>query len=183
MNKRYKFYNPNSLYFVSFSTVFWVSVFIREIYCEILIEQLKYCQKNKGLVLYAYCIMSNHVHLIFKSTQGHPSELLRDYKKYTSRLIVQTIRENSKESRRDWMLFMFKYAAYLEKWKSHNQFWQFNSHPIELYSNKVIDQKLNYIHQNPVVAGYVEKPYFWKYSSARNYMSDDDSLIKVELIS
>jgi hypothetical protein len=62
------------------------------------------------------------------------------------------------------------------------QFWQQENHPIELISNKFIDQKLDYIHKNPVKAGLVDEPWEYRYTSARDYMNDQKGLLEVELI-
>jgi len=111
MSRNYKFHNKEGLYFVSFAVVYWIDVFIREIYCEKIIESLKCCQKEKGLVLYSWCIMPSHIHLIFKAHNKNPSDLIRDFKKYTSKEIQKTIEENIQESRKDWMLWMMKRAG------------------------------------------------------------------------
>jgi REP element-mobilizing transposase RayT len=179
MSRNYKFHNPEGIYFVSFATVYWISVFTREVYIDILIDHLKFYQKERGLILYAYCIMPNHLHLIFQSEHNKPSEFIRDYKKITSRSILKAIKEHPRESRKEWMIWMFQHAAKKDTRKSRHKFWQYHNKPIELWSNKVIDQKLDYIHNNPVVEGFVEKSYFWKYSSARNYMLSNDSIIDV----
>ncbi len=100
MSRNYKFHNPNGLYFVSFSVVFWLSVFIKEEYNEILITNLKYCQKYKGLNLYAYCIMPNHLHIVFSAEQGNPSNILRDYKRATAKALIASVKGNPKESRK-----------------------------------------------------------------------------------
>lgn len=179
MSGHYKFLNPYGLHFVSFSVVFWLSVFIRKEYNEILIRNLKYCQQNKGLNLFAYCIMPNHLHLVFSATNGNPSNILRDYKRATAKALITAIKENPKESRKIWIIDLLKQAAIKDNRDNTHQFWQHDNHPIEVWSNKVINQKINYIHQNPVKAGFVTKSYDWKYSSARNYMLDDNSIIVV----
>ncbi|MGB0868512.1 MAG: transposase [Flavobacteriales bacterium] len=180
MSRNYKYHNPCGIYFVSFAVVFWISVFIRDNYSEIIIRHLKYAQKHKGLVLYGYCIMPNHVHLIFSSETNEPAKLLQSIKSSTSKEILTTIESNDTESRKEWMLWMFQHAVKKYNKTSKHQFWRNNNKPIELWSNKVFDQKLEYIHNNPVEEGFVEKPYFWKYSSARNYMINDNSIIDVE---
>lgn len=104
MSRAYKFHNSEGLYFISFATVGWIDVFTRRIYKEILIESIKYCQKNKGLGLYAWCIMSNHVHMIVKAKDGYVlSDIIRDLKKYTSKEIIKAIEDNIQESRKEWM--------------------------------------------------------------------------------
>ncbi len=179
MSRHYKFHNPNGLYFVSFSVVFWLSVFIREEYNELLITNLKYCQKHKGLNLYAYCIMPNHLHIVFNAEHGNPSNLLRDYKRATAKALITSVKENPKESRKIWIIDLLKQAAIKDNRDNTHQFWQHDNHPIELWSHWVIKQKVNYIHQNPVKAGFIHTAYEWKYSSARNYMQDDTSVIEV----
>ncbi|HLS12163.1 MAG TPA: hypothetical protein VK050_08375 [Flavobacteriaceae bacterium] len=84
MSRRYKFYNPEGAYFVSFATVNWIDVFIKDIYLNILANSIAYCREAKGMECFVYCLMPNHVHLIFRDENGNPSGLLRDYKKFTA---------------------------------------------------------------------------------------------------
>src|SRR5262249_54085420 len=111
MGRKYKFYASTDIYFVSFATVNWVDVFTRRIYCDIMVDSLKFCIENKGLDLYAWCIMSSHVHLIISSAQNSLSDIMRDMKRHTSKAILKAIKENQGESRRHWMLWMFERAA------------------------------------------------------------------------
>ena len=92
------------MYFVSFTVVHWVDVFTRKQYRDILIESLKYCQDKKGLVIYAWCIMSNHVHLIISTKEDNISDILGDFKKFTIKKIIAAIQNNPGESRKEWML-------------------------------------------------------------------------------
>lgn len=176
--------NPESLYFVTFAVVQWVDVFTRMVYVDILLESIRYCQKEKGLRVHAWCIMSNHVHLMISTEFGHhPSDALRDLKKFTSKKIVAAIADKEQpESRRGWMLWIFKQAGEANSKNKDYQFWQQGNHPIELISNKFIDQKLLYIHMNPVKAGLVDEPWEYRYSSARDYMNNQKGLLEVELI-
>ncbi len=172
MSRNYKFHNKKGLYFVSFATVYWIDVFTRQRYFDILINSIEYCKKEKGLQLFAYCIMPNHVHFIFRSSEEKPSELLRDFKKHTSKKVIQSIIDNPQESRKEWLLWMFKRAGSKQSNIDKHQFWQHHNKPIELWSNNVIKQKIDYIHSNPVVSGFVTNPIDWKYSSARNFNGD-----------
>lgn len=181
MSRNYKFLNPEGVYFISFAVVDWIDVFVRDIYCDFLVSNLNFCIKNKGMVLYGWCIMSNHVHLIYESTKQNPSGLIRDFKSYTSKELIKLIDDNEHESRKEWMMAAFQKAALLNSNNIKYQFWQQHNKPIELWSNKVIDQKLNYIHNNPVEAGLVNEPYCWRYSSAVNY-SGQKGLIDVCLL-
>ena len=181
MSRKYKFHNLESAYFISFATVNWVDVFTREIYFNILAESITYCRKNKGMEVYAYCIMSNHVHMVFRSMSGDPSGLLRDFKGFTSKELVKAIINNPKESRKENLLKIFTNAGTANCNVEKYQFWQQNNQPIELWSSDVIKQKVNYIHMNPVKAGFVTKPTEWKYSSARNY-EGDQTVLEIDLI-
>lgn len=155
------------MYFVTLTVVGWVDVFARSEYRDILIENLKYCQANEGLSIYAYVIMSNHVHLIVKRDHKKSlTELLGRFKSHTAKKILKLIENNPKESRKEWLLYLFKYFAKRKKQYKNFHFWQNTNRPIELYSNAVIDQKIDYIHQNPVVAGIVSQEFDYRYSSA-----------------
>jgi REP element-mobilizing transposase RayT len=169
MSRNYKFHDQQRPYFVTFSVVNWIDTFTRREYKNILVESLNYCMINKGLELYAWVIMSNHVHLIIGTNNQPMENILRDIKRHTSKEIVKAISEDPQESRKEWMLPLFEKAGKSNPNNEHFQFWQQGNHPIELWSNAVMDQKLDYIHNNPVVAGWVDEPGHYLYSSARDY--------------
>ncbi|MDD7885983.1 transposase [Flavivirga sp. 57AJ16] len=178
MSRNYKFHNPEGLYFVSFAVVNWLDVFTRNMYKDILLDSLTFCQQRKGMEIASWCIMTNHMHLIFRSIKGEKPELmLGDFKRFTSKAIVEAIKDNTKESRKSFLLEQFKKAAKTSSNVKNYQFWRHDNKPIELWSNKVIEQKINYIHQNPVEAGLVYKPEDYVYSSAMDY-AGEQGLIK-----
>lgn len=181
MSRKYKFLNKAGLYFVSFAVVNWIDVFTRPEYCDIIVESLKYCSANLGMELYCWCIMPSHVHLIFAAKENNPENLLGRFKEHTSKAIVKAISENMQKSRKEWMLWMFKRAAAKSSNVKNYQFWQHNNHPIEIWSAKVIEQKADYLHDNPVVSGFVAEAWHWKYSSAIDY-SGGKGLIDIELL-
>ncbi|RNL55371.1 REP-associated tyrosine transposase [Pedobacter jejuensis] len=181
MSRKYKFYNKEGLYFVSFATVYWIDVFVRPLYNDVLVESLNYSITNLGLELYCWCIMPSHVHLIFKAKDNNPDKVLGRIKEHTSKTLVKAIKENSQESRKEWMLWMFERAGLKSSNVKGNQFWQHNNKPIELWSTEVIEQKADYLHDNPVVAGFVNEAWHWKYSSAVDY-SGGKGLIKIEYL-
>lgn len=157
MSRAYKFHNPEGLYFITFATVAWVDVFTRRDYKDILVESLRFCQREKGLLLYAWVVMSNHVHLIAAARDGHRlQDIMRDLKKYTSKQMLKAIAEHPGESRKEWMLRMFREAGEANSNNKDFQFWQQHNKPIELSSNEMIERYVNYLHENPVKAGYVE---------------------------
>ncbi len=165
----YKIRNKEGIHFMTFAVVEWVDVFTRSQYADIVVDSLRYCQREKGLELYAWCVMSNHVHLIASSASGGLSDILRDFKKHTSKSIIQAIKENPGESRRDWMLKIFEQAGEANSRNQTFQFWRQDNQPKELFSNSFTDEKLKYLHFNPVEAGMVDEPEDYRYSSARDY--------------
>ncbi|UKN02008.1 transposase [Paracrocinitomix mangrovi] len=184
MSRNYKFHNPDGAYFVSFAVVEWIDVFTSNDYKEILIESLAYCQKHKGMEIYAWCIMSNHVHLAFRAlNEAKPEQILGDFKRYTSKAIVRAIKSNPKESRREFLLNTFKKAADTSSNVDNYQFWRHDNKPIEIWSNKVISEKIRYIHNNPVKAGLVYRAEDYKYSSATDYAGNIGLLEDVVLVS
>lgn len=181
MSRKYKFRNPDSLYFISYATVYWLDVFIRKEYKEILIESWNYCQKFKGLVVHAWVIMTSHVHMIISTRENKLENIVRDMKSYTAKEIYEAIITNPLESRKDWLLSMMRKAAEKNCNNVNFQFWQQHNKPIELFNNKMIDQKLDYLHNNPVVEGIVDYPENYLYSSARDYYGER-GLLNVEII-
>jgi putative transposase len=180
-SRKYKFGNPEGLYFVSFATVYWIDIFVREEYCNIILDSLAHCRHQKGLELYCWRIMASCVHLIFRAKEQNPSELLGRFKEHTSKAIKRAIADNATESRREWILWMMERAASKNSSVSNYQFWQHHNKPIELWSHEVIEHKADYIHRNPVTAGCVEVQIHWRYSSAIDY-SGSKGLIDIDLL-
>jgi REP element-mobilizing transposase RayT len=131
--------------------------------------------------------MSNHVHAIIRAQEANLSDVIRDFKRYTATQILKLIEEEN-ESRKDWMLKRFEFATKRHKRNSRYQFWTHENHAIELEpampagrSLKFIMQKMAYIHDNPVRAGFVDHAEHWLYSSQRNY-SGLSTLIDIDMI-
>jgi REP element-mobilizing transposase RayT len=163
MNRKYKFHNPEGTYFVSFAVRNWADAFTRNEYKKILVENLAYGQKHDGLEIYAWCIMSSHVHLIARAEKGHELQnILRNLKSKTGKEVIGAISGNSEESRKEWLLEKFKTD-------SGYRFWQKGSHPVELRSQAQMEHMLTFVHQNPVKEGLVFKPEDYEYSSAADY--------------
>lgn len=169
MSRKYKFYDPDALYFVTFTVVHWIDVFIRNQYRDILLDSWKHCQDKKGLEIYSWCIMSNHVHMIIGSQIEKLENIMRDMKSHTSTQLRLAINNNIHESRKQWMLEIMVKTGLKNKNNNDFQFWQQHNHPILLDTNKIMQQKLDYIHNNPVKAGFVDNPDDYLYSSARDY--------------
>jgi putative transposase len=181
VSRKYKFLNKEGLYFVSFATVNWVDVFVRPQYCDIVVDSLNYCKANLGMEIYCWCIMPSHIHLIFRAKENNPEIILGRFKEFTSKQVIKAIANNIQESRREWLLAMFKNAGAKSSNVTNYQFWQHNNKPIELWSPAVIQQKADYLHDNPVEAGFVLEAWHWKYSSAVDY-SGGKGLVDVEYL-
>ena len=99
------------MYFISFTTVYWIDLFIRNEYKTILLESFRYCQTNKDLEIYGWCIMTSHVHMIIGS-KGHPlDKIVGELKSFTSRSLRKAIAQHPEESRREWMTLMMEKAG------------------------------------------------------------------------
>ncbi|MEJ7736630.1 MAG: transposase [Chitinophagaceae bacterium] len=181
MSSKYKFSDQEKLYFVSYAVVYWIDLFTRNEYKDILLKSWRYCMDTKGMELYGWCIMTSHVHMII-GTHGEPLEnIMRDMKRHTSEQLKIAIKNNTIESRKEWLLWMMEKAGRKNSNNIEFQLWQQDNHPIILNSATITHQKLDYIHNNPVDAGFVEKPEDWLYSSARDYYGLK-GLIKISLI-
>ena len=141
----YKIIDQGGMYYVSFAVVAWVDVFTRKDYRDIVIDSLQHCQKEKGLVIYGWCIMSNHAHSIISANENNVSDVLGDFKKFTSKKIIKAIKDHPGESRREWMLKIFKEAGEKNSRNSEYQFWQQDNQPKIIYTPEFAAQKLEYI--------------------------------------
>ena len=181
MSHQYRVRNSEDIFFVTFTIVDWVDIFTRPAYKQLIIDSLAYCQQHKGLELYAYCLMTNHLHLLVSAQQpAILSDIIRDFKKHTNKQIIQLI-QTENESRRDWILYRFQYHAKYNNRIQDYKVWQDGYHGVACDRIEILVQKLNYIHDNPVTAGIVLEPEHYIYSSAANY-AGEDGIIDVILL-
>ena len=172
MGHTYVVRNQEGQYFVTFTVHQWIDVFTRPEYVDILLDSIKYCQKNKGQRVYGWVIMSNHMHMIISSDKGSLSDVIRDIKKFTASKIVRAIEENKNESRKNWLLWLLKKDDKII-------FWQEGYHGEEIVTPSFFETKLNYIHQNPVKARIVEKEEEYLYSSCADYYANRKGLLEL----
>ncbi len=177
----YKIRDQAAIHFITFATVQWVDVFTRFCYVETVLNSLNFCIKEKGLQVYSWCVMSNHIHFIISAKNGNLSDILRDFKKFTSATILKQIENNNIESRKGWMLWIFRQAGSNNSRNNKYQFWQQDNRPINIETEKLSSGKLQYIHNNPVRAGLVESPEDYLLSSARDY-NGKKGLIPIEFL-
>lgn len=171
---RYKILDDNHPYFHTCAVVGWLPVFTRSETSDLLLESLHFLQSNDDFKLYGYVILENHLHFICQSEDQ--SGCVRRFKSYTARKIIDHLEQVKARSLLQHLTF------YRKKYKkdSRYQLWQEGSHPQQIFSEKVMRQKLEYIHHNPVARGYVDDPLHWRRSSARNYVGLE-GLIEVTL--
>jgi REP element-mobilizing transposase RayT len=182
MSDKYKMREIDKAYFVTLTVVGWIDVFTRKNHKLLLVDSLKYCQQNKGLAIFGYCLMPSHLHMIVRADGQYTlSEILRDFKKYTSKAIVKQTEEEP-ESRREWMLEQFAKAGELLNRIKDYKFWQDGNQAKEISGNNFLEEKLDYIHNNPVEELIVSKPEEYLFSSARNY-AELDNVMDVFIIS
>jgi REP element-mobilizing transposase RayT len=191
MSSKYQVHDNELPHFVTFTVVgclpdkfimAGVDVFSRPLYKDLLVESLSYCQQHKGLLLHAWVIMTNHVHLIVSTTGPRIPDIVRDIKKYTSKPIIQAISTHPAESRREWMLNLFAFAGRNNANNTDFQFWKQDYHPIALDTAEKASQRLRYFHENPVRSGLVWEPWHYKYSSAIDYYTTEKGLLPVKLL-
>jgi len=156
MATAYQVHDQEGVYFITCTVHQWVDVFSRSTYIDILLKSLRFCQQEKGLLIYAWVVMSNHCHLIIGSKKHKLSDIIRDFKKFTAKEIVEAIENNPQESRKSWLLWLLKKDGNI--W-----FWSEGYHGEEIRTKSFYDTKVNYIHNNPLRAGLVEKEeeYIW----------------------
>ncbi|MBP6303044.1 MAG: transposase [Bacteroidia bacterium] len=156
--------DQSGVYFLTCTVTEWADVFTRKEYRDVLINSLRFCIQNKGLQLYSWCIMSNHIHFIASAAEGYSlPDIIRDFKRHTATTILNSLKQDTFESRREWLLRMFTTG------NERYRFWAEGNEPKIIYSNNFFDQKLNYIHENPVKAGLVLEAEHYVYSSAFDY--------------
>lgn len=176
---RYKIIDDDGIYFTTHTVVEWLPIFREKKYFEIIVQSLKYCQDNKGLCIFGYVVMLTHFHLMAQTKEGVTfQDVMRDMKKFTSKQISNQLEKDGQ----GLSLYVFKKAAEQEKGKRKYKVWQDEYHPQIIYTNNVCRQKLQYMHDNPVHKWFVRMPECWRYSSARNYILGDDSVLSIERI-
>ena len=181
MSRKYNFLSPTGMHYTTSTIVGWIDIFTRQIYRDIVIESLQWCQQHKGLQIYAFVLMTNHIHLVSETKDIPLADVLGTFKRHTAAKIIEAV-EARNESRKEWLLRLFK--CYGQKKGQVYQVWQHENHPIALWSQKVTGQKIDYLHQNPVRAGLVNKASDWRYSSAGQYagLKIPPPVLEVEVI-
>jgi REP element-mobilizing transposase RayT len=184
MSSKYKFSDKQAVYFITASIVDWVDVFTRNIYRDIMIDSFRFCQKNQGLQIHAWVLMPNHFHMICSFINDKdPGLVIKNIKSFTAMKTIDAIINNEKESRKGWMLDIFEKHGEKNKANYRFQFWQHENHPILLDTAEKYYQRMDYLHFNPVKAGFVKEPHQWVYSSAIDYFdSKEKGLLDISFL-
>jgi putative transposase len=164
MRSRYTTRESGVPYFITCTVVKWIPLFTRKPYFDIVMDSLRFCRQYKDLKLYAYIILDNHLHLVIAADKL--TDIIRDFKSYTAKLLIARLERDQKM----WVLHQFQYHKQPTKTKSAYQVWQEGFHPQQIVSEEMLQQKIDYLHHNPVRIGVVERPEDWIYSSARDYI-------------
>ena len=167
--------DQDKMHFVTLTVIEWINIFTKLEYFEVLINSLKYCQKHKGLQIFGYVIMTNHMHTILKALNGNLSQVIADFKRFTTSKIFKLLKYDN----RKYIQRLIKNSYSKKKWYK-SQIWQRENYPVDIETEQFFEQKLHYIHENPVRECYVDQDEEWRFSSARNYLKGDHSVIKVE---
>jgi REP element-mobilizing transposase RayT len=152
--------NPH---FVTCTILHWLPIFTRQESVDIILNSLKFLQKQDSLRLHAYVILENHLHIVLRSDDLRKSIEL--FKKFTAREILKLLRRENATTILDQLAF-YKKAHRKEK---SFQVWEEGYQPKLIQSETMLKMKIDYIHYNPVKRGYVDKAIHWHYSSARDY--------------
>jgi REP element-mobilizing transposase RayT len=142
----------------------WQEVFTRRVYQQIIIDNLNFAVENRGLEIYSYVVMPNHIHMIANS-ENPLDNIIKKFKSFSARKIIDELQANEQLSRKERFLNSFSYHAQNDQRVEH-QVWIHKNHPETIYSNEFFEQKREYIEMNPVEAGFVEEPHYWRLSSA-----------------
>lgn len=169
--------------YLTFNTVDWVDIFIRPVYKQIITDTLNTFIARRKLVVYAWCLMTNHLHLLARNDEkGGLALIERDFKKLTTSKILEAI-DVEPELRRDWMLSRFEQCSQTLKRIEKFQLWQNCSNPVFVDFQQVytLKEKVLHIHENPLRDRIVDKPEDYLFSSARDY-TGNKGLVKVTVI-
>ena len=160
---------PDKPHFFTCTVLEWLPVFTRPDTVQILLDCWTFQRKHRGLKLYGYVILENHIHFIAQAERI--DKCISQFKSYTARQIIDYLKENNVKH----LLERLYFAKKAHKKDRQFQFWQEGSHAELILDEVMMRQKLDYIHANPVKRGYVAQMEHWRYSSAVNYLDDDSN--------
>ncbi len=176
MRSDYKILDPEGMYFITSTVIEWIPIFTTRPYFDILVSSIRFCQTHYGLAVFAWVILDNHFHLICRNPEL--SKVMQSLKRHTAKMIIRLLEKDRKK----WIIDLLSFYKKRHKNESEHQLWQEGVHPQQIISDEMLNQKMEYIHFNPVKRGYVEEPEHWVYSSAVDYILDRKGIIEVQLL-
>lgn len=164
---RYQIYNETAPYFLTCTVLNWTPLFTRSATVQIILDTLNYRQQGRDFKIYAYVILENHLHLVAQSPCL--TKEIASFKSYTAHYLIDYLKQQNA------IRILEQLHAFKKQHKTdrHYQVWEEGSHPEEIQTQTMLQQKIEYIHNNPVKRGYVDEPAHWRYSSARNYLGKE----------
>jgi putative transposase len=175
MRSRYRVLEPDHAHFVTATIVAWLPVFTTAARCDIIVDALTYCRGHKELKIHAWVILDHHFHSIVSARDL--SRVLTDLKRHTARQLVEQLESEGCA----WLLHQLRHFRLAHKNESTHQVWQEGSHPQAMMSDAIMEQKLEYLHNNPVKRRLVASPEHWRYSSAHEWLPGALPLLRVDL--
>ena len=168
--------NENTMHFLTITVIEWIDIFTKPEYFKLICDSLTFCRKNKGLLLYDFIIMTNHIHLIVKAKKDTKlSSIIRDFKRHTTTEIFKQLEKDN----RIYILNLLK-NSFSRKKETEKQIWQRENHAISINSEKFYFEKAKYIVNNPVRKKYVAKAEDWIYSSAEKRLFNKKAVIELD---
>ena len=177
MRSHYKIHDQEGVCFLTSTVVEWIAILTSKPYLDILVSSIQYCQANSGLIVFVYVLFDNHFHMVCNAPEL--SKVMQSIKRHTAKTIIQQL-ENDQ---RMWTLDLLSFYKKRHKTESEHQLWQEGFHPQQILSDETLNQKVDYIHFNPVRRGLVSEPEHWVYSSAGDYILDRRGLIEIQRLS
>ncbi len=175
---RYRIYQDHALYFVTFTVVEWLPIFVTEKPCRIVTDSLNFCHEHKHLGIDAYVIMPTHLHVILFDKNFDSNRLrqtLTDLRKYTGQQLTNYCLSHTP------VCFAATLRAAAGKDRQH-RFWQAGMHPEAIYTEHFWRQKWGYLHDNPCRSGLVREASDWRFSSAAYWLEDGESEVILTLV-
>ena len=173
MRSRYLVHDPNAAHFVTSTTVAWLPVFTTAARCDLLIESLAYCREHKALAIHAFVILDNHLHAILSAPDL--TRVMADFKRHTARRMLAQL----ETERCEWLSHELRHYCAGHHGAEY-QLWQEGFHPQAIISDAMMEQKLEYIHNNPVKRGLVASPEHWRYSSAHAWLPGSEPVLRCD---
>lgn len=160
---RYRFCESFYPHFITCTVVAWLPVFSHPRFANIILDSLAFLNRNRDIDIIAYVLMENHLHAIVVGPDL--GKRIGEFKSFTARQIIDGMKESGFKT----FLNELKFFKNRHKIDQTYQLWQEGSHPKVIEHENVMEQKIDYIHRNPVKRGYIDDPIHWRYSSARDY--------------